>query len=359
MAEFKTLAKADAEFDSYLRGTFSQTYRALPVETLNPNSGLEVVTFAIVPLSEIKAPAFFEKWVQIFRIRNFIYVLFPLYLILTKLTLDEDLFDPVLALLASVGALFLNLGALLLTDYFDHLSGADRLHVEFGSQAIQKGWVTAESTRRWALVYLVLGALLGLPAVWVFPELLLMILLLSIFCLWAWFSPKLGLKYKRGAEFLVFLLFGPLLTIGFQIAVGAGFDLEALCIGILTGLHFVFLLHLKNFSSLLVNSQAKFSNTVSLLGFERAKKFLEMIWFLFLLLMAGYQFVFHTPEWFLGFTILPLIFSLPFLIRLRKLNASIGSQVAEVVNLGRTSALLTMVLWILQTVFYWLVIELS
>ena len=357
MAELKTLAQTDPEFLSYLRGTFSRTHRALPVKSLNVSTPLETVTFEIVPVADIKTPSFFKLWGEVFRFRNFIYVLFPLYLILTKNAFDEVEFDPILAALSGLGALFLTLGAFLLNDYYDHIKGVDRIHPESGSQAIQKGWVTAAATKSWALTYLCFGFLLGAPSLWVFPELLPVVSVPALVAFLAWISPRLGLKYKRGAEIVVFLLFGPFLTVGYQMSIGAGFDLEAVWIGCLTGWHFVFLVQLKNFESLMVNSQVGFENTMSFLGFERGRRVLELWWFSFIAFMAVYQWIYHSKEWFLGFVILPVIFSLGFLISLRKLKSSVGSRVAHVVRLGRTGALLTLILWTLQTFFYWLVIE--
>jgi 1,4-dihydroxy-2-naphthoate octaprenyltransferase len=357
--EFKTLSSRDPEFHSYLRGTFSKTERALPVQSLNVDTESETVTFQIVPVKDIPRPGFFSLWAQVFRVRNFLYVLFPLYLIIVKNSFDEVPWDPDLAWLATFGALSLMIGAFLMNDYLDHVKGVDRVHPEAGSRAIQKGWVTAESTRRWSWFYLVLGGFLGLPAVWVFPELLWLLSIPALVALLSWIFPRIGLKYRRGAEFVVFLLFGPLLTLGFQIAIGGGFDLEALWIGVLTGWHFTFLVHLKNFESIMVNSQAGFGNTMAHLGFERAKRYLEIWWIAFIALMAAYQWIFHSPDWFLGMAVVPVVFSFPFLLELRKLKSPAGSSLAKTVKLARTAALLTLLVWALQSFWYWLVIELG
>lgn len=357
MLQLKTLSKNDPEFRAYLTGSFSRTLRALPVKSLNVSTSSESVTFQLVPVTEIVKPSFLRLWAQVFRLHNLIYVLFPLYLILTKATLDEVGFDPLLALLSGLGAVSVTLGAFLLSDYFDHMKGVDRVHPQSGSRAIQNGWVTAGATKSWALIYLCLGLILGLPALWVFPELLVMVSVPALVAFLAWISPRFGLKYKCGAEVAVFLLFGPLLTVGYQIAIGAGFDLESIFLGCLTGMHFVFLVQLKNFRSLVVNSQAGFGNTMSFLGFERGKRLLEVYWLGFIVLMAIYQWFYHSPEWFLGFVILPVVFSLGFLLSLRRLKSPLGSRLESVVGMGHKAALLTLILWTLQTFFYWLVIE--
>ena len=142
-------------------------------------------------------------------------------------------------------------------------------------------------------------------------------------------------------------------------AIGGGFDLEAIFIGILTGWHFTFLVHLKNFESLMVNTQAGFQNTISRLGFEKGKKFLEYWWFGFLVLMAVYQWFYHSSEWFLAFVVAPFVFSLGFLVSLRRLKSPAGSSLLLTVKFGRTAALLTLLVWILQSFWYWAVIEIG
>ena len=357
--ELKTLSKQDPEFDSYLRGTFSTQFRALPVQSLNVNTQSEKITFEIWPIQKIRRPSFFKMWSQVFRFRDLVYVLFPLYIILVKNIIDDVVWDPLLALLSALGALSLTMGAFLFNDYLDHMKGVDRIHPRSGSRAIQKGWVTAEQTRTWSLIYLVVGAALGLPAVWVFPDLWILLAAPGAVALFSWAFPRVGLKYRRGAELVVFLLFGPFLTLGFQMAIGGGFDLEAIFIGILTGWHFTFLVHLKNFESLMVNTQAGFQNTISRLGFEKGKKFLEYWWFGFLVLMAVYQWFYHSSEWFLAFVVAPFVFSLGFLVSLRRLKSPAGSSLLLTVKFGRTAALLTLLVWILQSFWYWAVIEIG
>src|SRR5216683_2002056 len=58
--KFITLTKNDPDFDSYLLGTFSQTERALPVETYHPQTARERVTFRLVPVEKVGAPSWWK-----------------------------------------------------------------------------------------------------------------------------------------------------------------------------------------------------------------------------------------------------------------------------------------------------------
>lgn len=60
--EYITLTKTDPEFESYLLGNFSQTHRALPVETFHAQTPRERVTFRLVPREKVAAP----KWWKVY-----------------------------------------------------------------------------------------------------------------------------------------------------------------------------------------------------------------------------------------------------------------------------------------------------
>ncbi len=248
--DLKTVSGRDPEFTKYLRGTFSKTHRAIPVQSLNVNTDAEEVTFQIIPVRDIKVPSALVKWIEVFKLRSFVLLGFPLFLILVKNTyFDEIEMDPILVLTTVLGCFSLLVGGNLLNDFFDHMRGFDRIHPDQQRRPIQEGWVTAEATRQWSAVYLVLGVLLGIPAMIVTPELVLFALVPGSVALWSWLSAKRGVRYRRGTEFLIFLMAGPLLTTGFQLAVSGVFELESLWIGILSGIFCVFFMHLKTFGS--------------------------------------------------------------------------------------------------------------
>ncbi|PWU19320.1 MAG: hypothetical protein C5B49_05960 [Bdellovibrio sp.] len=353
----KTLTRRDSEFDSYLLGTFSTQSRAIPVQTLNANSDSELVTFQIVPVEEIHQPPWFIKWPEVFKVRSLILVAFPIFCLLTNNLADEVPMDATLVACSVLSALFIFVGANLLNDYFDYVRGLDRIHPE--QKPIQKGWVTAAATRAWAAVYLAVGGLLGLPAVVVQPVLLYLVALPTGVALGAWLTRLRGLRFRRGAEILVFLMAGPLLTVGFQVAVTGQADVESLWIGALTGWFAVFLVHLKNFSSLMVNAQAGFQNTIVLLGFDRSKKMLAIWWLVLLIGFSAYQYVYALPEWFVASLVGPPLISVSFWRKLREVKSPAGSGLQKLDQLGRTVALLLVTWWTIENLCSLLMVELG
>lgn len=356
-SSLKTLSRSEPEFQQYLLGTFSKAERAIPLQTLNANSDAEQVTFQIVPVSQIHQPPFFKKWVDVFKFRSFLLVGFPIFAILTKNLIDDVPMDPTVVICTVLACFAALVGANLLNDYFDHMRGLDRIHPEQMRKPIQKGWVTAFATRWWASFFLAAGLLLGLPALFLEPDLLWVVTIPAAVALGAWLTRQKGLKFRRGSEFLVFILAGPLLSVGFQLAVSGEYDIEALFIGVLTGWFSVFLMHLKNFESLLVNAQAGLESSVVRLGFDKAKKLLLSWWVCFLILFAVFHYVYALPEWFYVSLICPAIFSIAFFRQLKALSSPVGSAMSQLVKVGRTGAILVLSLWLVENLWLLLVVE--
>lgn len=358
--QLKTLSKIDPEFESYLSGTFSKDHRAIPLQSLNVDTEGEQVTFRIVPISEIETPSFLQKWAEVFKVRSFLLMGLPLLLILTKNSyFDEIEMDPVLVICTVLGCFSLLVGGNLLNDYFDHMRGFDRVHPDQQKKPIQEGWVTAEATRKWSGFYLAVGVFLGIPAVFVNPELLLFCLVPASVGLWVWLSAVRGARYRRGSEFLVFLMAGPLLTVGFQMALTGLFELESLWIGVLTGQISVFLMHLKNFRFIVVNGLSGFQNSIQRFGFEGSKKFLFFWWLAFVLNFVAYHWVYWKSYlvFVVASAVLPLVFSRSFFVLLFQMKSPVGSEMKKIFQVGKSLVSMVMAWWLLET--FWLIWDLG
>jgi len=345
MTELITLSKGDPRFPAYIEGTFSKDHRALPLQSLNVNTSSEQVTFQILPKAQIQPPFLGLHWLQVLKVKNLLMVAFPIFLVFLKNWQTGTLLDPVTSALSAMGALFLMTAVNLRNDYLDHLSGLDRLHPQSGSHAIQKGWVTAFQVRQWSFLYLAMGILFGLPALIRYPQILVLVGAFTLLGIFGMTSFKMGLKYRRWSEWTVFLLLGPLLTIGMQFSMGAQFDLPVLFLGALTGWLSMFHLHLKNFEQLMINDQARFQNTVTWLGFEKSKAWLIFCW---VVLLAGLGVLhFQTGEMRGGLLVFAvgLVVSGLFIRALLALQSPVGSQMKTVISIGQKGILALMTVW--------------
>ncbi len=370
--EFKTLSKNDPEFLPHLLGSFSKTERALPVESLNINSGLETVTFKIIPVSDIHQPSPIKKWMQILKVKNFILLAFPIFCLTVKNSLDETNVRPFISLLNILSCLCLLIFMNLQNDYWDHLSGLDRLHPGSGSRAIQLGWVAAYEAKNYSWLFLFLAFSLGLPSLSTYPSVIpvtvvaFLLLLGSPFIHWLTgfknsfiISKKIGFRFRRWTEVLVFLFFGPLFSTGFQVGGGHHVDLESFLIGIISGLSTLFVIHIRNFESIMVNNQAGFSNSVKILGFEKSKQLLWWWWVGIILVMGIHHSLFAHEAWMIGFFFISFGLSWNMLKTIRTIKSPVSSSFG--LSLKRVYKLVLIItsIWIIENVSYLLINELD
>ena len=352
MSEFVTLSKNSPEFESYLLGTFASDKRALPVQTLNVNSAAETVTFRVLPLKEIQRPSSLSVILQAFKVRNFLLIMVPLFLIFTKNMADSTLRDPMSAAIATLGVLLGFLAVNLRNDYMDHMKGVDRVLEKSGSRAIQNGWVTAAQVRSLSTILLLSSLLCALPIVIAYPAVALVIVLSLIVGLWAQFKKRHSFKYQIGGELALFLLLGPLLTVGYQLAMGGPLDRESFWLGAVWGWLVLFVVHLKNFSNILPSSQAGFSNTINWLGFDKARRLLAVWWGLFMVFNLLYHLIYAGIFWGFYLSLALAVWSGTFIYRLKNLSSPVGSELRTVYRSGFQLYLLTIGLWVFECLWY-------
>lgn len=342
MSELLTLEKGSPQFESYLLGTFSSKHRALPVQTLNANSTSESITFKIVPRQEIEKSGLVSFLFLTFKIKNFILVLFPMFLVLCQNLLRHRLTDPLDAVIATIGILCAFVSLSFRNDLSDHLLGIDRVLADRGSRAIQKGWITGQEVKKYAVFFLVLALLCAAPILIAYPAVTVVLILSLLVGAWA---------YWKGGDVPLFLMLGPLLTAGYQISLGGAVDGEVLALGGLWGWLVLYLRHLKNFAEILPSSQAGFRNTVNALGFDRARRLLAFWWMSFLFLQLAFHLFFRDMAWGLGVFFALNFVSFSFIRRLKRLSSPAGSELPLVYRQGHWLMVVAVSLWTLETLW--------
>jgi 1,4-dihydroxy-2-naphthoate octaprenyltransferase len=352
MGELITVSKSDPNFEKYLLGTFSKEKRALPVESLNVNTEKEEVTFNLVDHKEIEKPNFIIMWAQIFKFRNFILVLLPIFLVSTKNWIDETMQDPLIGLMGALGSVFLHASITLRNDFIDHIIGFARIHPQSGSRAIQKGWIRAITLKKLSTALMISGVLLGFPALLAYKEVLYVTVISLVLGFVGVMTFKSGLKLRKWSEIFSFFLLGPLLTIGYQGALGGGFDLEVIFIGILTGWFAVYYIHIKNFEMLMVNSKAKITNSISAMGFEKSKGLIKFWWIAWLLMVDLYHWVYCSHWWAYMMIFASILLTLPLVFSLNVTDSPVGSSMARTVKTARYLYIFLISLWALESSWY-------
>lgn len=352
MSQLITLSKNSPEFESYLLGTFASDKRALPIQSLNVNSASETVTFKIVPLSEVVRPSWIVVALKSLKVRSFLLLLVPLFLVLTKNVVDHTVRDSLTTIIATVGLVFAFISANLRNDFMDHVKGVDRIIANSGSRSIQNGWLTAMQVKNYSSFFLLLAGLSSLPVVFAFPHVAAVIALAVAVGMWAQFKRKNSFKYQIGGEIALFLLLGPLLTVGYQLSMGADLDPEVFWLGCLWGWGVLFIVHLRNFTNILPSSQAGFKNTVNWLGFDNARRLLAFWWIAFIGGNLAYHYIFAGTYWGFYLSVAVLLVSVSFVGKLKSTSSPVGSELRQVSKHGLTLFLIIIGLWVFECLWY-------
>jgi 1,4-dihydroxy-2-naphthoate octaprenyltransferase len=347
---FVTFSRESPEFNSYLLGTFSKTHRAKNSQSLFLNTESERVTFEIVPISEIERPPIFAFIYQWLRINRLVFVLFPFLFL--AINVQGPVFDPLLMLFGVFALIFLTWSIHLRNDYSDHMMGLDRVSLNSGSRAIQKGWVTAWTTKIWSGIFgwgsVIFGGLILIGI----PKLTLLALPVAGVIYFSHFTQRGFFKTRIWGGWLQGLLVGPGLSMGLEVLLTNHVTLSGLAFGFSWGTMVLFVLFLNEFENLVPAAQAGSKSWMGMLGFDRGREFLFRWWLLVLFATGG----FHAIErpWILsapGLVVL-IYFSIKFLKSLNRLTSPAGSGMIAIRTEGYLLFILAVTLWTTEEIFY-------
>lgn len=352
MIEWVTLERQHPDFMKYLWGTFSETHRALPVKSLNVRTDQEAVTFRLVPLSQVARPSWLIVWMKALRPRRFLQILVPLFLVLCLSERLDLILDPDLPWIAIIGLLFLFASLLFANDVNDHLSGEDRVHPGRGSRAIQNGWLRALTLKRASWISLGIAALFAIPLVLAVPRTLVILIPALLLGVWGFYRSPESFKEPISGAIALFLLSGPLLVVGFQVAVTGGFDLDGLILGSLWGWFVLYQRYLHSLECLV--SEGRVSGERSLvgrLGFDRSVRLIQLWWVFGLFGFVGACLWDGAPLWVWALLFSLVVLSGRFIRALRSLKSPAGSEVERVRRQGDFYFYALISIWIAEAIW--------
>jgi 1,4-dihydroxy-2-naphthoate octaprenyltransferase len=330
MSRFVTLKKTDVQFSQYIWGTFSNTERALPIESLNNGTTHESVTFEIKKNDEIQKPSYLVIMSRLLKWNYFFLLLIPFLYVFVKNLVFQRIFDPISFGLAAVSSVFLFAGLNIRNDILDHVSGFDRIIKSSGPKPLLLGWITAHKANQISLALSVFAIMLAIPVCIRQHEALRVVVISLILLIVGNFFNKNNYKFNYFSEFILFLILGPTLCAGYQVSMGSGVDTEILVFGTVWGVAVLFLLYIVQFYNLFETSQVGIKNTLTKMGFDKSKTFLISWWIFFIVLWATYHY-FYASVFSLWFGTNILIFwSWPTFIKIKQAHSPIGSQLAKV-----------------------------
>jgi 1,4-dihydroxy-2-naphthoate octaprenyltransferase len=182
----------------------------------------------------------------------------------------DGMFDWTLFLAALVGALCLHIGTNITNEIFDVRNGVDTITSPNASMAILKGRVKEREAFVLVGVFFGIAVLLGL---YMFLERGWVVLAFGIAGLIAGYmytAPPLEYKYRAAGLPLVFLMFGPLMTLGTYYVVTGTFSWAALIVSIPVGLLVAAILHGNEWRDIADDKRYGIGTLSSWMGSKRA-----------------------------------------------------------------------------------------
>lgn len=329
---YKSLTPKDAEYLPHMMGSFSETERAIPQMSLNPKAVGEVVTFEIKKIESLEAASKAKKIVMLLKPQTWLMVLIP-FIVISRMNVGSTFTTQLMLFLSLISLMvFANWQA----DLVDHLKGWDRLSGEKNKSVLQKGWFTGQQLQQWSKWVLIFNAVLGIPLImhnpWVLvPYALGVLALLLLFPRW-WRQPvKIGLS-----SLVIFLLSGPLLSVGIDLALDGKMNKNSLFLGLAWGLWMSFMrqqnAYTQQWRSFYTNSSYSFLN----LGFDRSKALMRlMIVGVPGLMLISFIFVSGGAAWFFPLLVTHSFFVFWELHFNEKVQSSVGSTLKSMQTLFR------------------------
>ena len=153
---------------------------------------------------------------------------------------------PVVALLALVGVVLLQVAVTLLNDVEDHRRRFDLPGGMGGAGVSQAGWLSSRQVHRASLALFAFALLLGIPALLRAPLPMLVIVGVAALGAFGYSGRPFSFKYRALGDVIVVLLCGPLLTAGFCHAAFGVIDEGVVGLGVTFGLAASAILHANN-----------------------------------------------------------------------------------------------------------------
>lgn len=351
MKSFVTVNKNSPDFFKYLEGTFSDSQVAIPIESVNLNSHSESVTFELIDKKDVTKLDYKEFFISLFKVYKFLYVLFPIFYISLYYYINNINFDVITMILSSFASLLLFVGVNLRSDYWDHIRGLDRVIKSNQSKPIVKGWIKAITVKRMSWVFMLTSLLFSFPVMLAFPKVIIIIALSIAIIYFGLLKGQLTYRDYYLGDLFWALLVGPILSIGFELAISGNFHTQFIFFGVVWGILIFLKIQLSNFEFILAGSLAGVKNLINQVGFEKGKKFILINWIFFVFSFIFFHWVyFHWLVWCATVVVL-LVMTVRNYKALWNLSSPSGSDMGKAVLDFHQLYGLAVALWMVQALF--------
>ena len=152
------------------------------------------------------------NWLKVMRVsQGFFFIsAMPVFLGTTLVVLYYDIsIDPIVFFLMLIGSMVYHLGADMINEYYDHLSGNDALvdiktPFSGGTGILEKGLLSPKKVLHTSWLFFLIGACTSLLIAWRTNEMVLIFSALGLISCWGYTAPPLKFCYRGFGEVVIF-----------------------------------------------------------------------------------------------------------------------------------------------------------
>ena len=216
------------------------------------------------------SPNRLAAWYRAARPRTLTATYVPLGLA-AALALQEGVFAFVPFVLALIGALFLQIAANLINEYYDYRRGAEDLKQAGQGMVIKQGLLTPSAVLIGAVITVLAGVVIGLYLLTQSGPLLFWIGLGGVLVVIAYTAGPFPLAYNGLGEIAVFIFMGPLMVLGAYYVMARDFSPLPLWVGVPIGFTVAAILHANNIRDIEADRAVNKRTLAVLLGLRAAR----------------------------------------------------------------------------------------
>lgn len=339
-SQFITAKKGTVDFDKLIRGSFSETHSALPIQNLRVGSEDEEVTFELIDKKDIVSKFAYFGFVGP---KKLLFVLFPVFYFAMLSWNKPILFSTELECII-FGLIFSVLSVQIKIDIQDFISGYDRIRGEKGQKVLNKGWKTVLQLERDFKIISVFAICLSIVPIIFQPQRILSVILTFILFFLGY---KLGISRRNRLirDLALAFIAGPCLA--YWIVPQP----DSLMFGVVWSFFVFFSLQLEHFQHYFAQTQAGEKNLVTFRSFDQASQMLWTVWAICLIVYAIMRFMTTHLAWWGGSMIILIVLSLIWRKSLYNLKSPAGSEIDKITLAGNQLFYTFIALWVAELLF--------
>lgn len=289
------------------------------------------------------------NWMRVMRVSQGFFFISAMPVILgSALVLQHGgIVKPTLFFLIIIGALVYHLGADMINEYYDHISGNDsfvEMKTPFsgGTGVLEDGLLAPKKVLNMSYLFFISGLLLSLLTAYLSTPKLLIFSALGFFSCWGYTAPPLKFCYRGFGELIIFLNNGPFLVGAVCLAMTGELFLELLLPSFFLGFLGVAIIIMNEIPDINADKKANKKNLVVRFGVKRALKIHKLAMFFSYLSLISAVSLGHLPVWCLAGLLGPLTVSDKSIFNVQNKDVS---EVIKMTSLCKSTILLKFRSW--------------